>query len=308
MEASALRCRGAGCAASKAPADAAADGPLAPRTHVATAAATALSVQDLSIDETASTVLQELRPLDAELVAALQQADIRLLRASWLRARPEGYVLQNRQELEALEEGADGSSANADDSPLLSPDEAVELIRCGDRRVSVVSHGWLKGGHCDPCGARVAVVVKALVQYPHLEACFWDYSSMFQKPRDEAQQASFERAIKVMGDLYASAVGTTVLQHKEIPQRPAEYDGVLRLGGMRCDEAAVRKALGVFGEIVRCEVHAGGDGALVYFATHGADGRAPVAHVPHGPPTRAPRPLLQPGGPPPQPPSHDLSS
>ena len=49
-------------------------------------------------------------------------------------------MLQNRQELEALEEGArvDGTSANADDSPLLSPDEAVELIRCGDRRVSVL--------------------------------------------------------------------------------------------------------------------------------------------------------------------------
>ena len=73
-----------------------------------------------------------------------------------------------------------------------------------------------------------------------------------------------------MGDLYASAVGTTVLQHKEIPPRPAQFDGCLRLGGMpRVNEAAIREALGGFGEILSCEVHAGSDGALVRFATHG---------------------------------------
>ena len=32
-----------------------------------------------------------------------------------------------------------------------------------------------------------------------------------------------------MGDLYASAIGTRVLQLKEIPQRPAKYDGMLCL-------------------------------------------------------------------------------
>ena len=274
MEAGALRCRGAGCAASKASDDAAADGPLAPRTLAETAA---LSIQDLSVDETASTALEELRPLDDELVAVLQQADIRLVRSTWLRARPDGYILQNRQELEALEDAAraEDGTLSKEDSPLLSPDEAAELIRRGDRSAAILSQGWLKGGHCDPCGARVAVVVKALAQYPYLEALFWDYASLYQSnattTRNEAQYAAFKRGLKVMGHLYASAVGTTVLQHKEIPPRPVQYDGRLCLREIRVDEAAIRKALEAFGEIVSCEVDAEGDGTIVRFATHGTE-------------------------------------
>ena len=301
-----MRCRGGGCAASKAGTNVAADGPRAPAgIHAVAEAATSVSIQDLSLDETAATVLQQLRPLDEELVAALQRSDIRLVRAAWLRTRPDGYRLQNRQELEALERA--GGQLGEEHSPLLSPEEAVELICCGERCVAVLSHGWLTQAHCDPCGARLAVVAKALVQYPHLEACFWDFSSMYQKPRDAAQQAAFERAIKVMGDLYASAIGTTVLQHKEIPPRPAQYDGALRLGGMpRLDEAAIRKALGAFGEIVSFEVDAGGDGALLQLATHGADpGRARVAmsigvrrsqpsHASFAAPACAPAPLSPP--------------
>ena len=55
-----------------------------------------------------------------------------------------------------------------------------------------------------------------------------------------------------MGQLYASAVGTTVLQIKEIPPRPADLDGVLCLFGVadETDEAAVEAALGRFGTIV----------------------------------------------------------
>ena len=270
----AVRIRGGGCAASKDPTDGAAEAPRAPQAHAATEAAlNTVSFQDLTLDDAQATVLQELRPLDDQLVATLQQADIRLLRSAWLRAQPDGYLLQNRQELEALERAAraEDGTLSKEHSPLLSPDEAIELIRSGDRRVAVLSHGWLTQKHCDPCGARLGVVVKALAQYPYLEACFWDYASMYQKPRDDVQQAAFERAIKVMGDLYASAIGTTVLQHKEIPTRPAQFDGGLRLGGMRVNEAAIRKALEPFGYIMSCEVDAGGDGALVRFATHGTN-------------------------------------
>ena len=38
-----------------------------------------------------------------------------------------------------------------------------------------------------------------------------------------------------MGDLYASAVGTTVLQLKEIPARPKEYEGALALFDLQKD-------------------------------------------------------------------------
>ena len=101
-----MRCRGGGCAASKAGTNVAADGPRAPAgIHAVAEAATSALIQDLSLDETAATVLQQLRPLDEELVAALQRSDIRLVRAAWLRTRPDGYRLQHRQGLEALERG-----------------------------------------------------------------------------------------------------------------------------------------------------------------------------------------------------------
>ena len=95
---------------------------------------------------------------------------------------------------------------------------------------------------------------------------------MYQKPRNNEQNATFGRAIGVMGDLYASAVGTTVLQNKEIPPRPSRYDGLVRLGGLprlRCNEAAIRTALEASGEMLSCEVDADGSGALVHFVSQG---------------------------------------
>ena len=61
-------------------------------------------VQDLDgiDDENNAEVLRELRLLDSDLVASLQRGDIRLLRATWLCAQPDGFRLPNRQELEAL--------------------------------------------------------------------------------------------------------------------------------------------------------------------------------------------------------------
>jgi|EP00966_Prymnesium_polylepis_P007862 hypothetical protein len=49
-----------------------------------------------------------------------------------------------------------------------------------------------------------------------------------------------------MADIYASAVGTTVLQIKEIPERPKEFDGLLCLFGLKrgVDEATVRRVFG----------------------------------------------------------------
>ena len=76
-----------------------------------------------------------------------------------------------------------------------------------------------------------------------------------------------------MADVYASAVGTTVLQLKEIPPRPAEYDGALCLFGRKstADEAALRASLGRFGLRTGhdgCELDT--DPAVVRFDTHEA--------------------------------------
>jgi len=73
-----------------------------------------------------------------------------------------------------------------------------------------------------------------------------------------------------MGDVYASAVGTTVLQIKEIPPRPQEFDGALCLFDLKpgADEAAVRRELSRFGEIKSVDLAA--SPPVVRFATHAA--------------------------------------
>ena len=84
-----------------------------------------------------------------------------------------------------------------------------------------------------------------------------------------------------MGDLYASAIGTTVLQIKEIGPCPPEYHGALCLfllrdeGGVRdVDEATLRAKLKRHGRITRVELtgplrdHHGA--VIVRFATHEA--------------------------------------
>ncbi len=61
-----------------------------------------------------------------------------------------------------------------------------------------------------------------------------------------------------------------MLQLKEIPPRPKEFDGALCLFGLKLDvdEASIRTALGGLGEISSCQLE--GDRAIVRFATHEA--------------------------------------
>ena len=75
---------------------------------------------------------------------------------------------------------------------------------------------------------------------------------------------------QVMANVYASAVGTTVLQIKEIPPRPARFDGAICLFGLKegTSEAAIREVLSQFGEIIGFELDR--DPAVVRFNTHDA--------------------------------------
>ena len=71
----------------------------------------------------------------------------------------------------------------------------------------------------------------------------------------------------------ASAIGTTVLQLKEIPMRPRDFDGKLCLFELSqgTEEASVRAALSGFGTIVSCELGSLGPAtAIVRFSTHTA--------------------------------------
>ena len=153
--------------------------------------------------------------------------------------------------------------------------------------------GWLSPGEPDPEGRRLAVVREALLQHSHIKGIFWDFSSLFvgvagfepatvgfrvirgshvraphyvqQKPpggdRLLEEDAAFGRSLQVMADLYASAVGTTVLQLKEIPQRPRSYDGALCLFELEhgADGTRIRAAFAPFGYLLvgrGCSSHA----------------------------------------------------
>ena len=127
------------------------------------------------------------------------------------------------------------------------------------------------------------VVRRALEQKSYIEAFFFDFASLYQHPpgggmRTPREQESFSRAIGVMGDLYASAIGTTVLQIKEIPERPDEFHGALCLFDLKkdVDESQIKKALEVFGTIQDKGIEIGGwPSAVVRFSTH--EGHTPSA-------------------------------
>ena len=87
--------------------------------------------------------LRALSSLDDKLIAAFRREDIRLLRSSWLLQQPPGFKLPRRQDLEARE--------REEASPLLSGEEAAELISACGRGMGSLTHGWLTPGariHC----------------------------------------------------------------------------------------------------------------------------------------------------------------
>ena len=70
----------------------------------------------------------------------------------------------------------------------------------------------------------------------------------------------------------ASAIGTTVLQIKEIPPRPSEFDGATCLFELveGVEERGVREQLKTFGSIESYEPGAGATPTIVRFSTHNA--------------------------------------
>ena len=70
------------------------------------------------------------------------------------------------------------------------------------------------------------------------------FASLPQKPpggdRSEIEIAIFKRALAVMAFVYASLKGTAVLQLKDVPPRPKEYDGCITLFGNEMSEEELR--------------------------------------------------------------------
>jgi len=253
-----------------------------------------------------------LSTLDDRLVAVLEAGDIRLLRVEWVESQPEAYGMQRRQELEALQEEIEKHGGL---TPLLGYKEAADLVRNGKREAGALSYGWILPWNPDPTGERTKLLRKELSQRPYIKGLFWDQATLYQPPRTEAQQGSFERALEAMMDLYASAVGTTcaatptpspsvlcplpplsyyfrtlsvraerisrrVLQIKGLPPRPSEYDGLLCLGGVpaEVDEAMLRAALQRFGSIESIVAPKGSNKVhQVKFTAHKAAKQATIA-------------------------------
>ena len=101
-------------------------------------------------------------------------------------------------------------------------------------------------------------------------AIFWDWASLPQAPRSPSDIEMFKRALSGINEVYASAISTLVLQLKEIPPRPAEYDGWVCLFGLATGttEQAIRAAFERFGDVKSLSLEP--DGARVCFYTHEA--------------------------------------
>ncbi len=161
-------------------------------------------------------------------------APIRLLSLRWLFERRPKRI-QCRQELERDFQRGDRVS------PFISASVATRLLRGRDtrRHIFVLSHAWQSDGDADPTGVRMAEVI-AFIEWlmRHLRltpldldhfGLFWDMASLYQKPRCEAQERSYQMALANMSRLFGSAAGTCVLQSESWPDAPAELAGSLRL-------------------------------------------------------------------------------
>ena len=173
------------------------------------------------------------KQIDGPVRERLADGTIRLLRCAWLLSKDSdqslgrdasGKVIMRRQQ-ELPEEA------------FLSPSEAVQLFDGADRSILALSYRWLTREHPDPHGTTLWAVRRFLRSQDGLGKCamFWDFTSLPQKdiakeargepPRTPEEAATFKRGLDGMGYFYASTCGTAVVQLKDIPPRPSEYDG-----------------------------------------------------------------------------------
>ena len=124
--------------------------------------------EQLNQQPMAEKVYWTLTAFDDGLAHALGASTIRLVSSAWFLDQKAGFRLPYRQELEKEER------SGVIPSPLLSPRDAVALLRQGRRCVGAVTHGWLSPGDPDPEGRRVQVLQKALRARPHIVSFFFE--------------------------------------------------------------------------------------------------------------------------------------
>ena len=156
-----------------------------------------------------------LSALDDRLVEALARGDL-LGPFTMGVQQPAGFVMP-RSELEQIE------LRGAAMLPLLTPKEAVYLIRSGRRPVGLMSRPWLSSQHPDPKGWQLQLFCGALKDRQILKV---SSSTLHRVSKSQEQRRGGHLSPSTVGDrrLFASAIGTTVPEMKEIPPRPAEFD------------------------------------------------------------------------------------
>jgi len=215
--------------------------------------------------------------IDKPVLAALRGGSIRLLRCAWLMSEGLGGAAEGQSSDAATHVGQSNNAMRRcqelPEDAFFSPAEAAALLESGERSVLVLSYAWQIAAHPDPMGTTLSTVRRFLAATPEARECglFWDYASLPQKPRSEIEDEHFKAGLKVMGSLYASVTGTAVLQVKDMPPRPPQYDGKLVLFGPKgpwLEETSLRADLGRFGELTSCEIDVAKSEALACFATH----------------------------------------
>ena len=147
--------------------------------------------------------------------------------------------LLRRQDLEALER-------DEQIAVFLKPDEAVALLRSNTRGIAALTYGWVTPDHPDVTDEYLANMRRFLnrPRGAHIGGCFWDFGSLPQKPRTDAEKKIFDEALGCMGDVYASAMGTTVVRPRRsrrarrargrLQRRPYEVRIVVHHPPTRC--------------------------------------------------------------------------
>lgn len=98
----------------------------------------------------------------------------------------------------------------------LAPHERVELADPDDARIVCVSHRWITPDHPDPHGAQLRELqqrLRTLWNNDELRNClvFYDYCSVPQLPRNEAEEAHFRSVIGNIDHLFSRAERMIVL-------------------------------------------------------------------------------------------------
>ncbi|KOO26862.1 map3k delta-1 protein kinase [Chrysochromulina tobinii] len=227
--------------------------------------------------------------IDGPIRERLKDGTIRLLRCAWLLSKDSDrhlgrdasckVILRRRQELP--------------EEAFFTKEEAVELLDRADRSILALSYRWLTREHPDPHGTALSAVRRFLRSKDGLGKCgmFWDFASLPQKdiakearglpPRTPEEAATMKRGLDGMGYFYASVCGTAVVQLKDIPPRPSEYDGRMIVFDEEYSEMTIVKDLiadleRFGGKITEIAIR-----PTVISATHKQEGEAHVTFATH---------------------------